>query len=293
LAKGLCLYHPTGCAGYRATDLTPAPVKTPTRALLHTGDSWTAVSLAPAGALESRVTPTPQGLRESGGYRRAGPRDGYAQTFELLGLQTYHPSHSMADAGRQPARSRAADTTGRLLARAQRGDEEALNDLFVRHVPALRRWARGRLPTWARDMADTHDLVQDTVFQAFKHVGGFEQRGAGALKAYLRQALLNRIRNEIRRVGRKPAIEELDEQVPSRATSPLQTAILHEQQKRYETALQRMTESDRELIVARLELGLTYEEIAEAVGKPSWNAARMAIARALLRLAEDMKRSPR
>jgi len=32
------------------------------------------------------------------------------------------------------------------------------------------------------------------------------------------------------------------------------------------------------------------EEIAEALGKPSWNAARLATARALLRLAEELKR---
>ena len=41
--------------------------------------------------------------------------------------------------------------------------------------------------------------------------------------------------------------------------------------------------------MARLELGLTYEEMAEALGKPSWNAARMAVARALIRLASELK----
>ena len=182
----------------------------------------------------------------------------------------------------------AADTTRRLLARAQNGDAQALNDLFGRHAPDLRRWARGRLPVWARDMADTHDLVQETVLQAFKHVQGFESRGKGAMRAYLRQALINRIRNEIRRVRRRPSIEGLDEQAPSPLTSPLQSAIQQEQQERYEAALGRLRESDRELIVARLELGLTYEEMAEALDKPSWNAARMAVARALVRLAAEL-----
>src|SRR5438876_676421 len=88
----------------------------------------------------------------------------------------------------------AGDTTGQLLARAQNGDTDALNDLFSRQVPPLSRWAQGRLPTWARDIADTHDLVQETALQAFKHVRTFEWRGKGALAAYLRHALLNRIR---------------------------------------------------------------------------------------------------
>jgi RNA polymerase sigma factor (sigma-70 family) len=184
----------------------------------------------------------------------------------------------------------AADTTARLIARAQQGDATALNDLFVRHVPALNQWARGRLPTWARDLADTHDLVQETALQTFKNVQAFESRGKGALRAYLRQALLNRIRNEIRRVSRRPLIEGLDEQAPSQERSPLEAAIEREKLDRYEAALSRLAQSDRELIVARMELGLTYEQLAEAFHKPSWNAARMAVARALLRLANELKR---
>jgi RNA polymerase sigma factor (sigma-70 family) len=183
----------------------------------------------------------------------------------------------------------AADTTTRLMRRAQAGDAEALDDLFIRHVPLLSRWARGRLPVWARDLADTHDLVQETVLQTFKNMRAFESRGKGALRAYLRQALLNRVRNEIRRVSRRPTIEELDERAQSHEASPLQSAIQQQQHERYEAALCRLRDSERELIVARLELGLTYEEMAVALGKPSWNAARMAVARALIRLASELK----
>jgi RNA polymerase sigma factor (sigma-70 family) len=194
------------------------------------------------------------------------------------------------DSGNPPVGVRtAADTTARLLARARAGDADALNDLFSRHLPLLSRWAHGRLPRWARDVADTRDLVQDTVLQTFKNLRGFEPRGKGALGAYLRQALLNRVRNEIRRVSRRPMIEELDEQAPSHELSPLQSAIRQQQHERYEVALSRLKDSERELIVARLELGLTYEEMAETLGKPSWNAVRMAVARALIHLASELK----
>jgi RNA polymerase sigma factor (sigma-70 family) len=196
---------------------------------------------------------------------------------------------SMRNSGDGADPPTAADTTARLLARAKGGDADALDELFSREVPPLSRWARGRLPGWARDLADTHDLVQETVLQTFKNMHAFESRGKGALGAYLRQALLNRVRNEIRRVSRRPAIEGLDEQAPSEQSSPLQSAILHEQRERYEAALYRLKDADRELIVARLELGLTYEEIAQALGKPSWNAARMAVARALVRLASELQ----
>ena len=183
-----------------------------------------------------------------------------------------------------------ADATYRLLERAKAGDPDALDILFTRHIPVLRRWASGRLPRWARDIAETQDLVQETVLQVFKRVEAFEPRGEGALQAYLRQAVMNRIRNEFRNKGRRPSFDDLDEQVPGDRTSPLDAAIRQEQLDRYETALSRLSEQERDLIVARVEVGLTYEEMAEALGKPSWNAARMATARALLRLAEELKR---
>ena len=91
-----------------------------------------------------------------------------------------------------------------LSTRAQAGDQEALETLLDRYRPRLQRWARGRLPDWARDLADTHDLVQETLIQAFRKVEGFEIRGDGAFQAWLRQILLNRIRQEIRRASRWP-----------------------------------------------------------------------------------------
>ena len=39
------------------------------------------------------------------------------------------------------------------------------------------------------------------------------------------------------------------------------------------------------------ELGCTYDELAEALGKPSAEAARKTATRALIRLAEEMKRA--
>ncbi|MBK9240488.1 MAG: sigma-70 family RNA polymerase sigma factor [Acidobacteria bacterium] len=184
------------------------------------------------------------------------------------------------------------DSTLTLLTRARAGDEQALNDLFARYLPTLQRWASGRLPQWARDMAETQDLVQETLVQTFKKIDGFEHRGEGALHAYLRQAVMNKIRDELRRAGRRPAPESLPEGAPDPGLSPLEAAIGVEAVERYEAALQRLSEAERELIVARVEMGLTYAELADAVGKPSPDAARMALGRALVRLAEEMDGAP-
>jgi DNA-directed RNA polymerase specialized sigma24 family protein len=57
---------------------------------------------------------------------------------------------------------------------------------------------------------------------------------------------------------------------------------------RYDAALQRLRESDRDLIVARVELGLDYVEIAGILEKSSIPSVRVAVSRALLRLAAEM-----
>ena len=180
------------------------------------------------------------------------------------------------------------DSTLTLLTRVRAGDEHALNDLFARYLPLLRRWASGRLPRWARDLADTPDLVQDTLVQVFRNISGFEHRGEGAFQGYLRQAVMNRIRNEIRNAHGRPPRLDLDEGAPANDRSPLEMAIGTEALERYEAALQRLRDEDRELIVARIELGLTFAEVADAFGKTSANTARMAVARAIARLAEEM-----
>ena len=177
-----------------------------------------------------------------------------------------------------------------LLERARTGDEAAVNVLADRWLPRLARWATGRLPGWARDLADTQDLVQEAVFQTFKGIARFEVRGEGALQAYLRQAVMNRIRMEIRRVSRRPASDELSDGLTSDAPSPLELAVGREVVERYDAALQRLDPGDREAIIGHIEMGLSHQELADALGKPSPNAARMAVERALVRLASEMRR---
>ena len=182
------------------------------------------------------------------------------------------------------------ESTFSLIERARGGDSQALERLFDRHRKALVRWARGRLPKWARDISDTDDLVQETLLQTFKRIEDFEPRRVGALQAYLRQAVLNRIRDELRRQGRRPDTTDLDDVEVDSGDSPLEQAIGREAVERYEQALARVKAEEREAIILRVEMGYTYEELAEALGKPTPEAARKAATRALVRLAEELKR---
>lgn len=177
-----------------------------------------------------------------------------------------------------------------LLRRAQSGDDDALERLLGRYLPRLQRWASGRLPAGARTMLDTGDLVQDAVIGALKHLGAIEIRSESALLAYLRRAINNRIVDLYRRAARRPTREPLADDAPARDASPLEAAIGAEAVESYERALAALKDEEREAVVMSVELGLDYREIAAALGKPSVDAARMAVSRAIARLATEMRK---
>ena len=174
-----------------------------------------------------------------------------------------------------------------LLLRVKAGDREALALLFERLRVSLRRWAHGRLPRWARSDADTSDIVQDVIIRTISRLGRFEPRQSKALQGYLREAVRNRIRDEVRKVERRPR-SSLEDHELAASHSPLADAMEAENARRYRAALTRLSDEDRDVIVARLELGYSYEQIALMTGRSSPDSARMAARRALLRLAEEM-----
>jgi DNA-directed RNA polymerase specialized sigma24 family protein len=69
----------------------------------------------------------------------------------------------------------------------------------------------------------------------------------------------------------------------------MEEAIGAEALGRYRLALGSLQPSDRAAIIARVERGLEYAEVARALGKPSVAAAYVAVSRALARLAERME----
>ncbi len=182
------------------------------------------------------------------------------------------------------------ETTADLLRRASSGDKSAAERLLGRILPGLRRWASGRLPARARDLADTEDLVQDVALRSVGRWATFQGERTGALLSYLRQGVLNRIRDEIRRARRRPGHDggEVDAIAAKPGDSPAAIAIGAEAVERYDRALERLAPEEREAIVARVELGLEYMDVAELLGKSGPDAARMAVARALVKLADAM-----
>jgi RNA polymerase sigma factor (sigma-70 family) len=175
-----------------------------------------------------------------------------------------------------------------LLRRAQEGDPAALDALLTRYRPRLKRWAHRRLPTWARGLSDTDDLIQETLVKAIRNLRDFVAVADHGFQNYLRSAVANAIRDEIRKARKRPALDPLDSAIPSDAPSPLERAVGRLRLQRYEAALLRLSPEERDAVVARLEFGFTHVELASAIGKRTPDAARKLCQKALARLLTEM-----
>lgn len=178
--------------------------------------------------------------------------------------------------------------TEQLLRRIREGESAARQALYERCLPLLQRWAHGRLPARVRDIADTDDLVQVTLLRALNHLEEFEANGSGSFLAYLRQILLNEVRAELRKRQRgivKVDIESLV--LADESASVVEHLVGEERLRAYEKALATLDRSDQELIVMRMEFGMSYPEIAAEVDSTP-DAVRVMVARAIVLLSKEL-----
>jgi RNA polymerase sigma-70 factor (ECF subfamily) len=194
---------------------------------------------------------------------------------------------AMNGAANSPANAH-IEPTVELIRRVRAGDGDARERLLRRFLPLLRRWAHGRLPAQMRDLNETDDLVQVTLMRALGHLDKFDAAGPGAFLAYLRQALLNQVRDEIRRHQRRPEHTDVDmESADPDAATVIDLIVGNERMQAYERALAALPRRQQGLIVMRVEFGMSYPEIAAEVGG-SADAARVMVARAIVQLSRQL-----
>jgi len=180
-----------------------------------------------------------------------------------------------------------SEPTIEIVRRLRLGDATAREELVRRYLPVLQRWARGRLPDAARDVSDTDDLVQITLLRALKNIDSLRLERPGSFFLYLKQIVLNSIRNEIRRS--RSQREQSTVHLISLEDVPDSAARLEEIYSDldvYERALSLLPKRQQRLLVMRLEFGLSYDEIAIECHS-SADAARMMVTRAIVRLAKE------
>lgn len=149
-----------------------------------------------------------------------------------------------------------------LLERTQKGDRAAMEALMTSYLPRLRRWASGRLPRSARDSSDTQTLCRKPCFRRFR--GSRRSRSVE--------------KGRCRRTSARPSSTASGKSCAAPAAAV----------ERYERALATLRREEREAVVSRIQLGYTNDEIAGLLGKPSANGARMAVERAIVKLAKAM-----
>jgi RNA polymerase sigma-70 factor (ECF subfamily) len=179
-----------------------------------------------------------------------------------------------------PVRSEDEPRDAELIARWKAGDQSAATALVERHSPALARFA---VSIGARE--EVEELVQDTFVRAFGSLDGF--RGESSFRTWLftieRRLLLDRRRAERRR----PVSDEIAEDDAATEFGALDGLVADEMGGQVRRAVEGLTKMQREVFVLRVTEGLSYKEIAEAVGSTE-GAARVHYHHALRTIKESI-----
>ena len=186
-----------------------------------------------------------------------------------------------------------AEVLRRLVRRCREGDGEAFDQVFARF--------RGPLYAYlARTTGDAHlaqDMLQDVFLRMVENLDRY--RESGRFEAWLFRIAANRVRDWARRRRRREFVggpaggpEEdvgltVDRAVHRPPEDPL---IRQEESRRLEAALATLSDGERELLVLRHYGGLSFREIAEAVGAPLGTVLARSH-RALLKLRDALGES--
>jgi RNA polymerase sigma-70 factor (ECF subfamily) len=160
-----------------------------------------------------------------------------------------------------------------LIARSQRGDPAAFNELVTRY----RQRAFAMIYQMIRHEEDAWDLAQDAFLKAWKSIHHF--RGQSQFFTWLYRILMNVTIDWVRRkqvqgeaefddsVGLQN-IEPASVTTPRGERAPADRLSDKEIRARIDAAIQRLTPDHREVIILREIEGLDYQEIADRVGIP-------------------------
>lgn len=175
-------------------------------------------------------------------------------------------------------------STRALIRRGQGGDGLAWDRVFGRILTRLRRWANRRISPAARGDGDTQDAVQDAALKVWRRIGQLDIDSPGALEAYVRQTVRHRIREQAQQATLKPKLMSIDTDAIDHGHTPEALLLEGEAVERYRVAYAALDRSDREAIIARTEMGFSWEQVAELTNAPSANTARMKVTRAVATL---------
>jgi RNA polymerase sigma-70 factor (ECF subfamily) len=187
-----------------------------------------------------------------------------------------------------------SETCG-LLERVGRGDRVALDQLLTHYRPDLRAFVEVRLDPKLAARMDPSDVVQEAQLEVVRRMDDFLRRRPMPFHLWVRKTAYERLLDLRRHHRRARRSVEREAALPDRSSlllarpllaggpSPSQQLEVRELAERVARAVDRLSESDREILLMRHGESLSFEEIACLLGiEPA--AARKRFGRALLRL---------
>jgi RNA polymerase sigma-70 factor (ECF subfamily) len=193
-------------------------------------------------------------------------------------------------------------TTLLLLRRARAGDRRALEDLFNRYLPRVRRIVTLRLGCRLKDFATYEDLVQESLLRAFVKLDRFEELSEGTFRNWIatcvasavhlhfkKQGAAKRGGGKVRALGELASASLSATLFPDSGPGPSTAASRREMDERLEAALLELKSHHREAIVLRHLCGMTSEEVATAMGFSNPANARKVLSRAMRELRERLE----
>ncbi len=155
----------------------------------------------------------------------------------------------------------AADLDYALLRRVAKGNEAALVELIRRYQPRLYQLAYRLL----KDHLEAEDALQEVFLKVYQHAARFEPRGT--VSAWLHRIAANHCLNRLRQRQPKHFLEDSDTlTVPAPDATPLEAVEEQELARQMEKMLAALPENQRQALVLKRFAGLSYQEIAEAMG---------------------------
>lgn len=173
-----------------------------------------------------------------------------------------------------------------VLRQAAQGDADAWRRLIEAYTPRV----YGLLVNQCKDKDLAEEITQATFVKVVRKLDGMAgYQETGRFDAWLFRIAMNALRDEMRRRKRQATPTDMspaaasgrDEQTggwaaaqqtvvmgPTRPDDPSQALIRAEQVQRLQSAIETLSEADREIIHLRHSAGLSFAQIADTLGQP-------------------------
>jgi RNA polymerase sigma-70 factor (ECF subfamily) len=167
----------------------------------------------------------------------------------------------VAKAESQPTAEQAAARERQLIERSIAGDEEAFRELVLDHYRLVFKAAYRALGS----AAQAEDTTQDVFFKVFQNLRSY--RFEQPFVHWLHRITSNAIVDALRR--RRPVVSlDARAQLPAGGDDPERTFLARDLARKLAAAIALLPGACRSALILRVYQGLSYAEIAQALGIP-------------------------